>query len=185
MVGTPRIAPGVSWAMKIAIAVASVVVLVSSCTGAKESSSPATPAGSSSGTAPSVTPSDQAVIDYASFTDGLEAAGFTVRSGGRTRGLPLSLLAVPGQRVSIDGVSVSVFEYPTEKALLKVRSAIRPRGDEIPTADGGTAIIDWDPPHFYGAGKLLVLYFGDKQPTIDALNLLLGPQFAGGPQTGE
>lgn len=167
--------------MKILIAVVSAVVLLSSCKGAKEeSSSRSSPAGSSLGTAPSATPSAQAVIDSASFTDGLEAVGLKVRPGGPTRGFPASLFAVPGQHVWIDGVPVSVFEYPTEKALEKVRSAIRPRGDQIPTADGGLAIINWDdPPHFYGAGKLLVLYFGNKRRTVDALNDLLGPPFAG------
>lgn len=87
---------------------------------------------------------------------------------------------MPGQQVWIDGKLASVFEYPTEKALDKVRSAIRPRGDQIPTADGGLAMINWDAPHFHGSGKLLVLYFGDKQSTLDALDLLLGAPFAGG-----
>jgi hypothetical protein len=43
------------------------------------------------------------------------------------------------------------------------------------------AMVEWvAPPHFYSGGKLLVLYVGDKQRTLEALDLLLGPQFAGG-----
>jgi len=163
--------------MKASLITVVLVVLVASCTGTPEEASPS----QTTSISPSPeTPSAQRVTDYASFTQALEAAGFGVRPGDRT-GLPLSLLAVPGQQVWIDGKQASVFEYPTEKALDKVRSAIRPRGDEVPTAGGGTAIINWeDPPRFYGAGKLLVLYFGDKQRTLSALKLLLGPQFAGG-----
>jgi hypothetical protein len=158
-----------------------VVTLAASCTGTQTeevppSSSPATGADTPS---PEATPSAHPVTDYSSFKQAMETAGFTVLPGGRT-GLPASLLAVHGQQVLIDGVTASLFEYPTERALDVVRSAIAPRGDEIPTADGGTAIINWDPPHFYGSGKLLVLYFGDRQRALEALETLLGPQFAGG-----
>jgi hypothetical protein len=86
---------------------------------------------------------------------------------------------VPGRQLFIDDVQASVFEYPTDQALDRVRSAIRPRGDVIPIASGGTAIINWDPPRFYASGELLVMYFGDKQRTLDALDHLLGAPFAG------
>jgi hypothetical protein len=150
------------------------ILFLVSCTGTlTEKASP------SAETTSSPAPSAQPATDFSSFTQALRAGGFTVRLEGRI-GLPASLLAVPGQQVRIDGRQASVFEYPTENALDKVRSAIRPRGDQIPTGDGGLAIINWDAPHFYGSGKLLVLYFGDSQRTLDALDLLLGPQFAGG-----
>ena len=147
-----------------------------SCTGAPaEKASPSPPAASPSPAAPTVRP----VTGYVSFRRGLEASGLRVRFGGRTA-FPGALLGVPGHQVWIEGRQTSVFEYATEKALEKARSAIRPRGDQIPTAGGGLAIINWDAPHFYGSGTLLVLYFGDEQRTLDALDLLLSPQFAGG-----
>lgn len=150
------------------------VILLASCTGTlTEKALP------SAETTNSPVPSAQPATDFSSFTQALKAGGFTVRPEGRTK-LPASLLAVPGQQVRIDGRQASVFEYPTENAFDKVRSAIRPRGDQIPTGDGGLAIINWNAPHFYGSGKLLVLYFGDSQRTLNALDLLLGPQFAGG-----
>jgi hypothetical protein len=157
------------------------LVTLVSCTGARTEGAPLSPSTSTGGVSPSgeTTPSVQPVTDYSTFAHALDAAGFTVRRRGQV-GLPGKLLTVPGRQVFIDGVPASVFEYPTEGALDKVRSSISPRGDQIPTADGGLAIISWDPPHFYGAGKLLVLYFGDKQRTLDQLDLLLGPQFAGG-----
>ena len=48
------------------------------------------------------------------------------------------------------------------------------------TADGST-VVEWvATPHFYSAGTLLVLYVGDERRTLDALQRLLGPPFAGG-----
>jgi len=176
VVGTLRAVHGVIRAVKVSlIAAVTVVVLGASCTGGPEAASPSQ---TTSVSPNSETPSTQPAIDYAALADGLEAAGVTVRPGGPTREFPTSLLAVPGRRLWIEGKQALVFEYPTEKALQHVRSAIRPRGDQIPTANGGLAIINWAPPHFYSGGKLLVLYFGDKQRTVDALNLMLGPPFA-------
>ncbi len=91
------------------------------------------------------------------------------------------LFLVPAQTVLIDGVQVSTYEYPTEATLDEERAAISRDGYSLPTKTGGLAMVEWVvPPHFYSGGKLLVLYVGDKQRTLEALDLLLGPQFAGG-----
>ena len=67
------------------------------------------------------------------------------------------------------------------KALDDALSSIGRDGYSVPTRTGGIADVEWiATPHFYGAGRLLVLYVGDEQRTIRALDLLLGPQFAGG-----
>lgn len=125
-------------------------------------------------------PTETSLTDHTSLIRALKSAGLAVRLDGRP-GLPVSLLDVPGQAIRVDGKRASIFEYPTERALERVRSSIRPRGDQLPTADGDLAIINWgDAPHFYGSGKLLVLYFGDEQRVLDQLDLLLGPAFAGG-----
>jgi hypothetical protein len=154
--------------MRFALAVAGIALLVS-CTSGKE---PGTPGESSSSTtAPSATPSVQPVTDYSSLTVALEAQGLAVRLGERRR---LIGTDVSGQEVFIDGVPIEVYEFPTEKAFDEVRSTIRPRGDIV-----GDAIINWNAPRFYDAGRLLVLYFGDKQRTRDVLDSLLGPAFAG------
>lgn len=69
---------------------------------------------------------------------------------------------------------------PEPQGLGELRSAISPDGSSIPTG-GGTAIVEWAAtPHAYGAGRLLVLHVGDRRRTLDALDQLLGPQFAGG-----
>jgi hypothetical protein len=159
--------------MKVVLIVASAVVLAASCTGTNEGSpSPSSSPETSLGTAPSGTPTARAVTDYASFAEGLEAAGNTLRVQRHT-GLE-EIFGVPGRTVSLDGNRVLAFEYPTRSAFEKLRSSVNNGGDEV-----GSAIIDWGPPHLYGAGRLVVVYLGSRQVTIKALEQLLGPQFAG------
>jgi hypothetical protein len=126
---------------------------------------------------PPATTSLQPVTDYSSFIDRLEAAGFDVLQGERTGG---DHLFRPGQSVFIDGARVSTYEYPSAKALDEFTASVSKDGSSIPARGGGIAIVEWSPPRFFAAGKLLVLYFGDKQRTLDALELLMGPSFAGG-----
>ena len=131
------------------------------------------------GTSPGVV-AVEPVTDYSSFLRALDAASFAVREGGAP-GLPLSLLDARGRKVVIDGEAVSTFEYPTARAFRDDRSEIRPRGDEIPTADDGTAIINWtDAPQYFGRGTLLVVYLGEDSRTLRVLNRLFGGSFAGG-----
>lgn len=160
--------------MKVALAVVSLAFLGASCTGAAgPSSSPSTSVGTSSPSTPTVQP----VTDYGSFIEALGAAGLKVRQGERTRADPLFWA---GQKVFIDGVQVSTYEYPSAPALDEFMSGVSRDGSSIPTREGGgMAIVQWSPPHFFGAGKLLVLYFGDKKPTLGALSGVLGPAFAG------
>jgi hypothetical protein len=179
-VGTSRIARGFSppvqaWTIQIAI----LATLAAGCSG------PTTERPSSSSTAstgnsprPRATPSAQPVSDYASFVQALDAAGFTSGHGARTRS---ELFAVPDRTLFVQHGSVSTYEYPNEEALNRVRSSISPDGYSVPTKAGGVAMVDWvATPHFFRAGRLLVVYVGDKRRTLKALDLLLGPQFAGG-----
>jgi hypothetical protein len=42
-------------------------------------------------------------------------------------------------------------------------------------------MLTWvDTPHFYKAGRIIVLYLGSDQAVLDVLNQILGQQFAGG-----
>jgi hypothetical protein len=125
-------------------------------------------------------PKPPAVTDSSSFVQALEAAGFSVRvRPGEREAFLGRFLGIRGQAVSLDGDRISAFEFPTERDLTKVIRGISPRGDVLPTSDGGSVIISWEPPRFYGMGKLLVVYFGDKHGTLLELDRLLGPPFAG------
>jgi hypothetical protein len=151
--------------------------LGAACTGPQsERAVPSPVAGRSP--APEVSASPLRVSDQASFVDALSAAGFDVRLGQRTGG---DHLFRPGREVLIDGVTVWTYEYPSERALAKVRAFTSRHGDMILTPSGGTAIVEWaGMPHFFGTGALLVLYLGERRHTLDALELVLGRQFAGG-----
>jgi hypothetical protein len=124
---------------------------------------------------PQASPSPVQVVDFDSFTQALEAAGFEVSVGDRVNH---TLFAPPRQAVLIDGVDVGTYEYSTDEALDEVRSSVSPGGDSLTTPDGATTVVNWVP-HFFSGGRLLVLYLGHNQRTLDALELVLGPQFAG------
>ena len=161
------------------IAAMTMALLAAACTRQTEkaSSSPTSPTVTNS-LSPETTPSVQPVTDYSSFTSALEADGFTVREGKPAGG---DFFAVPGQTVFIDDVLVSAYEYPDPRTLGDVRSSIGRDGYSVPTRTGGIAVVEWvATPHFYGAGRLLVLYVGDERRTLEALDSVLGPQFAGG-----
>ena len=114
------------------------------------------------------------VADYSSFTQALEASGFVVRPEGGI-GFFQDIVGVPTRVVSFGVAEVWAMQYPTSAAFRRIRSSVSPRGDQV-----GTAIINWgDAPRYYGSGRLLVMYFGDRQRTLEALEFLLGPPFAG------
>jgi hypothetical protein len=107
----------------------------------------------------------------------LKAAGFRARLGRRTKA---DEIFRAGREVFIDEVKVSAFEYPSENAVASFVAATRPRGDIILSPTGELVVVQWgDHPHWFDEGRLVVLYVGDKQRTLEALELVLGPQFAG------
>ncbi len=162
------------------VAALTMVTLAASCTGMRsEGGSPSASASAVAGSpSPDASPAPAApVIDYSSFIDDLRAAGLNVREGERTGS---DQLFRAGRTVFIDGVEVSTYGFPTEKALDEWRSSVSPDGYSVPTRGDGIAMVEWvHPPHFYSAGTLLVLYFGDEPVTLEGLDSLLGPQFAG------
>jgi hypothetical protein len=119
---------------------------------------------------------DTDVSDYVSFTEAVELAGLPVRHRERTGGL----FPVLGQLVYVAGSPLIVYEFPRRAELRGVMRSISPDGTTIPAEDGGLALVHWaGPPHFFGSGRLLVLYLGERPVVLDSPNLLLGPQFAG------
>lgn len=161
--------------MKVLPTAVVLVLVGTSCTGSRTEHTPPSPAGSPTGVASS---SAQPVTDYSSFTHALAASGFTVREGPRTTGDPF---AVPNHSVFIDGFRLSTYEYPSPKALEDVRASISQDGYTVPTRTGAIAMVEWvATPHFYAADKLLVLDLGGRPRILQALDRLLGAQFAGG-----
>jgi hypothetical protein len=123
--------------------------------------------------ASNASPEPAAVEDAASLAAALEAAGATVEIGD-----PISqpFFSVPGNIIKVNGADVQLFEYESSEAMELESSQIAPDG-----SSNATTMITWiDTPHFYKAGKIMVLYIGSDTTVLDLLEGALGPQFAGG-----
>lgn len=113
------------------------------------------------------------VEDYASLIDALRGTGITVEPAGHA---DQPFISVGGQVINVNGEAVQVFEYTTPSGADAEAKLVSPDGREI-----GTTMVTWvDSPHFYKAGRLIILYVGDSATVIAALEATLGPQFAGG-----
>lgn len=112
------------------------------------------------------------VTDYVSLIDQLRAAGATVEPAGA---VSQPFFSVKGQVIKVNGEDVQVFEYTDAAAAEAEAATVSPDGRSI-----GTSMVTWvAAPHFYKTGKLIVLYIGNNQTTLAALETALGPQFAG------
>jgi len=80
-----------------------------------------------------------------------------------------------GHTVKVNGADLQVFEYENAEAMEKDASQVAPDGGSI-----GTSMVDWiDTPHFYKAGRIIVLYVGSDQAVLDLLRKTISSQFAG------
>ena len=80
-----------------------------------------------------------------------------------------------GQVMRLIGEEVQVFEFSTEGEAKSAAETISADGSSI-----GTSMVSWvSAPHFYGSGKLIVLYVGEDEGVVAALEDVLGPQMAG------
>lgn len=112
------------------------------------------------------------VHDYASFIDALEKMNLSAEV---VEVLEDSSFSVPTIVVSVNGQHVQVFEFSSATDTEEATLMISDDGTQI-----GTSVIRWiDVPHFYTQGKIIVLYVGHDQTTLDLLESLLDKQFAG------
>jgi hypothetical protein len=112
------------------------------------------------------------VSDYVSLIDNLRAANATVNPAGE---VSQPFFSVKGQVIEVNGEDVQVFEYIDKAAAEAEARLVSPDGSSI-----GTSMVSWiAPPHFYQAGRIIVLYVGESGSVMDALKSVLSPQFAG------
>lgn len=112
------------------------------------------------------------MTDYASVLDHLRAAGVGAEPG---EDVDQPFLAVKGKMIRVRGGDVQVFQYRDTAATDAQAALISPDGATV-----GTTKLQWvGPPHFYKQGNLLVLYVGDDAQVLQALESVLGRQFAG------
>ena len=122
--------------------------------------------------ASNASPEPRAVEDQASLVAALKAAGATIETGD-----PISqpFFSVEGNIIKVNGADVQVFEYESSEAMELESSQIAPDG-----SSNATTMITWiDTPHFYKAGRIIVLYVGNDATVLDLLEKILGSQFAG------
>ena len=123
------------------------------------------------------------VRDHVSLVDTLRAAGATVDPAGTDAFA--DYFAPQGQLLTVNGERVSTFEFGSTEEANAAAEGVSADGSHIagPVTADGTSIstaVDWIiPPHFYKAGKLIVLYVGCDEDVIDLLEVTMGPQFAG------
>ncbi len=128
--------------------------------------------GSGGPSGPSDGSDDGVVSDYASLVNALRAAGAAVSPAGV---VSQPFFAPQGQLLSVDGEDVQVFEFASAEEADTVSQSISADGSSI-----GTSMVGWvAPPHFYKAGKLIVIYVGSDSGVISALQEAMGAQFAG------
>ncbi len=80
-----------------------------------------------------------------------------------------------GQVIKVDGYDVQIFQYTNEEDASSVAETIGSDGSSI-----GTTMISWvEAPHFFKSGNLIVLYVGEVDDVVQALQAVLGSQIAG------
>jgi len=126
--------------------------------------------GKAATSAPSAQP--LAVEDKASFIASLQASNATAEIGDT---VIQDFFTPEGNIIKVNRLDVQVFEYETAEVMEAEASQVAPDGGSV-----GTSMMMWvDTPHFYKAGRIIVLYLGSDQAILDLLEQVLGPQFAG------
>ncbi len=127
------------------------------------------------------------VMDYGRLVDGLGEAGATVEEIGDSQlpGAGEPIFSVTGKIIRVSGENTPILEYSNAVAAETETGFISRDGFDLTrlpdSKDEGFAVhVDWiASPHWYQAGRIIVLYVGENQKTLDMLENLLGTQFAG------
>jgi hypothetical protein len=122
--------------------------------------------------AANASPEPLAIEDQASLIVALQAAGATVESG---ESITQAFFSPEGSIIKVNEADVQIFEYESTEAMENEASQVAPDGGSI-----GTTMVTWmDTPHFYKAGRIIVLYIGSDETVLGLLEKVLGAQFAG------
>ena len=122
--------------------------------------------------APTTSTEPLAVEDKASLVAALQASGATVEAG---EPVTQPFFSPEGSIIKVNEADVQVFEYETTEAMENEAAQVVPDGGSI-----GTSMVTWmDTPHFYKAGRIIVLYVGSDETILNLLESVIGPQFAG------
>ena len=123
------------------------------------------------------------MYDYRSLIADLASAGATVEELDPSVS-PVGFSVGKGPRVAVNGETIQVYEFPDEHAADTEAGYVSPDGYNVTVPLGGDRNVsthsDWlAPPHYYKKGRVIVRYVGDSMAVLEALEAVLGPQFAG------
>jgi hypothetical protein len=87
----------------------------------------------------------------------------------------------PGATVyRVPGGELQVFRFDSDASARSATARVEPDGYTVTDKSGVKAIVDWvAPPHWFRAGREVVVYVGSSPDVLGALKELAGPQFAG------
>ena len=113
------------------------------------------------------------VQDEADLLAALQSAGATTELGDS---ITQDFFSVDGRLITINGTDgIQVFEYENAEAMESDAAQVAPDGGSI-----GRSMVTWmDAPHFYKAGRMIVLYIGKNETVLGLLEKAMGKQFAG------
>lgn len=120
-------------------------------------------------------------LSYSGLKSALRAQGATVQDEGIGS---QPFLAGTDERLRVNGTEVDVFEYHTTLEATYDASRISADGSTFRGGfgpfGGQAATVDYiAPPHWFRAGRVIVLYVGRQGDLLARLRQVLGPQFAG------
>ena len=77
--------------------------------------------------------------------------------------------------MTVNGEDIQAFEFDSGVEADTVAETVSADASSV-----GTSMISWiAPPHFYNAGRLIVVYVGSDGDVINILQKIIGSQFAG------
>jgi hypothetical protein len=123
----------------------------------------------------------QPVTDYSTLLRYLHDAGAFILEEGE---IPqYGFLDIEGRRVTVNENTIQVYEYANATAMESEASCVSPDGFGVTKERGDMGMhteVSWiGLPHFYKAGRIIVIYIGDNDSIISLLENALGKQFAG------
>jgi hypothetical protein len=121
------------------------------------------------------------VTDYTALLHYLSDSGASIAEEGE---IQQPFFDIEGRRVTVNESSIQVYEYTNAEAMESEASWVSSDGFSIRKEKEGNiwevCSVNWiASPHFYKAGRIIVIYIGDNNSIINLLENALGKQFAG------
>ena len=112
----------------------------------------------------------------AQLINDLRTSGATVERAGK---ISQPFFSVEGQLLKIGGEYVQVFAFAKAAEAAAEAARVSPDGTSFKTDETAWMVTWIGPPHFFKKDRLIVLYVGGSVFVVDALERVLGSQFAG------